>query len=174
MFKLEESTKSDKRIKKKIWFREHSHIIFPIITLIIGFIAGALILYGVAQTQFMTERSGYKNKIVELQNTIENKEQAAGSASKDFQRQLAHKDEIISLLDGQLDNMSKVIIFTRRFSGRSSIKPITAADSAYFVRNVRYLNKLFDEQQAKLKELAYENIRDYNLKTIPGILTYEN
>lgn len=174
MFKMGESTKSDKKIKKKIWFREHSHIIIPIITLLIGFVSGALILYGVAQAEFMTERSGYKAKIGELQKTIENNEKAAGSASQDFQKQLAHKDEIISVLDGQLENMSKVIIFTRRFSGRSSIKPLTPADSAYFVRNVRYLNRLFDEQQEKLKELGYENIRDYNLKTIPNILSYEN
>ncbi len=65
-----ESSEKNKDAIRKIWFREHSSKIIPVITLIIGFVVGAVLLYSYAQLQFSNERSDYQNNITQLNKTI--------------------------------------------------------------------------------------------------------
>ena len=68
-----ESSEKNKDAMRKIWLREHSSKIIPIITLIIGFVIGAILLYSYAQIQFTNERSEYQETIANLNNTISQK-----------------------------------------------------------------------------------------------------
>ena len=88
LFEAGESSKIDKKLKMKIWYKEKSHIFYPILTLIIGFVVGAFLFYGFAQTQFSAERNGYQNQISVLQNTIEEKETSAGDEKSAFENRL--------------------------------------------------------------------------------------
>ena len=68
----EVSSEVNKGVDKKIWIRERAHIIYPFFGIILGLIAGALLSYGFAQTQFSAERSGYEDQISGLEKQIEN------------------------------------------------------------------------------------------------------
>jgi len=163
----------NKKIRKKIWFKEHNYIIFPIITLFIGFLVGAAILYSVGQINFANERMGYEDEISNLQQVIEQKDKAAGGANADYQKVLAEKDEIISILTNQKENLSKIIRFTNRLARNSTITPKTMKESDYFIRNFRYLEKQFKNQEEKLKDIGYNPIKSYDLNPIPQ-LTADN
>ena len=164
------TSRVSKRAKKKIWFKEHSHIIMPFITLLIGFAIGAVLLYGFAQLQFTAERSDYENQITQLQEQINKNESAAGNAQSGFKQKLQAKDKIIKILAEQQKIMSGIINFTRRLAQNSTISPNSIEQSTYFQRNFRYLKKQFETQQEKLKAAGYSPIKSYDLKTVPRLL----
>lgn len=170
LFEPGESSKIDKKLKMKIWYKEKSHIFYPILTLIIGFMVGAFLLYGFAQTQFSSERNGYQKQIAELQKTIEDRETSAGDEKQEFENRLAAKDEIIKILAEQNDIFSRLIYFTSRLSSNSTITPGSTEDIDYYRRNTLYLIRLFNEQQDKLKTTAYKTDKTFNLQSIPQLL----
>ena len=129
-----ESSEKNKDAIRKIWFREHSSKIIPVITLIIGFIAGALLLYSYAQIQFSNERADYKDQISQLNETISQKDANAGSNKTEFENSLKSKDEVISILAEQRDILANIINFTRRMSRNSTITPNTPNEADYFNR----------------------------------------
>lgn len=173
MYEPGEQHQVNKKIKKKIWFMEHSHIIFPVITLLIGFVAGALLSYSMGQLKFANERSAYEQKISELNKTIASKDAAAGSANAEFKKQLAEKEAIISLLMEQKDNLSRIIRFTNRLVKNSTIIPNSQADSDYFLRNFRYLERQFNNREEKLKAMGINPDKTYNLNPVPQLTTNE-
>lgn len=170
MYTSQDSSNINTQIKRRLWFQEHSHLIYPFITAVIGFIAGALLLYGFAQAQFASERSGYKNKITELEKTINEKDSAAGNAASDFQDQLNAKNEIITILTEQNDIFSRLIYFTSRLAKNSTITPAAQEDADFYTRNTKYLIRLFETEQKKLQETEYKIDKTYTLKSIPQLL----
>jgi len=165
-----ESSAKNKEAIRKIWFREHSSKIIPIITLIIGFLVGAIMLYSYAQLQFVNERSDYQNTITELKNTISQKDASAGSEKSDFENKLKSKDNVISILAEQKDILANIINFTRRMSRNSTITPTTANEANYFKRNFTYLMNQFNKQSESLEQTEYKTTKTYNLNTIPQII----
>ena len=165
-----DTSQIDSKIKLKIWYKEHSHIIFPFITLIIGFIAGAILLYGFAQTQFAGERSDYKDTIASLEATIQNNATSADNTQTELEETIARKDQIIKVLLEQKDLYSRMTYFTSRLGSNSNIAPNTTEDADYYKRNTLYLIRLFEESQEKLKTLEFEDEKSYNLRSIPSLL----
>lgn len=164
------TSKLNKKLLMKVWYREKSYIIFPIITMIVGFAIGALLFYGFAQVQFVNERVEYQGRISELQKTIEEMDISSGNVKQDLESKIIDKDEIISILTEQNDILNRVIIFTRRLATNSTITPNTQEDANYYRRNCLYLINLFNEQQEKLTQTEYAVNQDFNLQSLPQFL----
>jgi len=164
------TSKLNKKLLVKVWYQEKSYIIFPIITLIVGFIIGALLFYGFAQVQFVNERAEYQGRISELQKAIEEMDISSGNVKQEMENKITDKDEIISILTEQNDILNRVIIFTRRLATNSTITPNTQEDADHYRRNCLYLINLFNEQQVKLTQTEYSVNQDFNLRSLPQFL----
>jgi len=171
LYKSPETSGINTKIKKRIWFREHSHIINPIIALFIGLIVGALAAYSAAQIQFVNQRADYENEIANLQNQINSGKSSAASEKGALEGQLQNKDQIIQILQEQQNITSRVINFTRRLANNSTITPNTVEEGSYYDRNIRYLIRQFEGQKEQLQTAGYESIQNYNLQTIPQLIT---
>ena len=165
-----ESSEKNKDAIRKIWFREHSSKIIPVITLIVGFIIGAILLYSYAQLQFANERSEYKNSIANLNETITQKDASAGNEKSGYENIIKSKDEVISILAEQKDILTNIINFTRRMSKNSTITPTTANEADYFKRNFIYLSNQFNKQKEALEQTEFKPTKAYNLQTMPQII----
>jgi RNA polymerase subunit RPABC4/transcription elongation factor Spt4 len=170
MYISQDSSNINKQVKRKLWYKEHSHIIFPIITTIIGFVAGAILLYSFAQVQFAGQRSEYKDKIAQLEKTISNKESAASTAESEYESRLKAKDYVIGILAEMNDIYSRLIYFTSRLSNASTITPNSTEDADFYTRNTKYLINLFNAEQEKLKDTEFQSDKTYNLETVPKLL----
>ena len=171
MYKANETSDIDKKVKKHIWFKEHSHVIYPIITLIIGLIAGIIGAYAFAQLQFINERADYNDQISNLEKQINSSNTAANNAQGELKQQLDSKDTHINILKEQRDLMSKIINFTRRLSNNSVITPNTVEEGEYYNRNIRYLIGQFENQNQLLVEENFESEPNYNLRTVPQLVS---
>jgi len=170
LFKPGETSTVSKKVIRKIWFQEHTNLIIPIISFIAGFILGAIILFGIAEAKFVSERSDYENRITELETVIKQKDQNANSTTAGFQTQINTKEAIINILLEQMDIMNRILNFTSRLANNSTITPNSAEEADYFKRNVLYLNRQFEIQQEKLKETGFSEPQSYNLIPIPQLL----
>ena len=139
--------------------------------MVIGFIAGGILAYGFAQFQFSAERLDYDTKISGLEEQIQENQNTASNAQAGLNSQLAAKDNIISILDEQKELLTRIINFSRSFSQNSIITPNSNAIADRFKRNFDYLNDQFTSQQEQLRQTEHENIRRYNLQTIPQVLS---
>jgi hypothetical protein len=165
-----ETSKKNKKIKRKIWFREKMRLIIPIFTLLVGFIMGAIIINIYNVVQFANEKSSLESKIEELQSVIEKKNLETQNLGSDFQEQLTQKEEIIKIFAEQKDIMGRVINFTARLARNSTVTPNTTTDSDYYQRNISYLISLFEAEQEKLRAIEYTPVTPYPMITIPQLM----
>lgn len=163
------TSEKNKEAIRKIWFREHSSKIIPIITLIIGFVIGAILLYSYAQIQFVNEKSEYQEEIAKLKETISQKDVNAGDQKTGYETIIKSKDQIISILAEQRNLISNIINFTRRMSRNSTITPTTPGEADYFKRNFSYLVNQFNKQNDELEKTEFEAKKSFNLETIPQV-----
>jgi hypothetical protein len=135
-----------------------------------GFIAGAILLYGYAQTQFAGERGDYKETIASLEATIQNNAQVAGDTQSNLENIITQKDKIIKVLLEQKDIYSRMTYFTSRLGNNSTISPKTSEDADYYKRNTLYLIRLFEASQDSLQGLELADEKNYNLRSLPAFL----
>jgi hypothetical protein len=169
---LENSEESDfnKSALRKIWIKERMRFVWPVITLIIGFVAGGVILYLLASLEYSVKTDDLSVQIDSLNTKIANLNANAQNAQSGLQEQLQAKDRIIEILSNQRKTLSSVINFTRRFSNNSIITPGSDGDIESFRRNFFYLQRQFENQQDELNETAFDNDNIFNLKTVPQFL----
>jgi hypothetical protein len=169
---IEESETShlNRKAKRRIWFKEHALMIIPIITLIIGFVIGGILMFGYLQIAFHNERDEYDAEIAKLNNTIAQNQSAAQSSSQQFEGVIAEKDQIIQILGEQLDLMGRAVNFTTRLDRNSTITPTSAQESDFYRRNILYLRNQFEQQVEAMTETSYEPRRAYSLITIPSLI----
>ena len=160
----------NKKLVKRKWFKEHTYIIIPIITLLAGLCIGGIISYLYAQREFASERNDYKGRIAELQTTIAVKDSAVSNSAEEFQNQLSSKDIIIDVLSEQKKILISITSFTRRLARNSIITPNTLDESDYYKRNIIYLKNQFDKQQELLVETGFASDQENDIITIPQIL----
>lgn len=165
-----ETSEINTNAKRKIWFRENSSKIIPVLTLIAGFILGAILLYGYAQIQFTDEKTEFNNQISQLKNTILQNEENAATEKSELQNKLVKKDEIIDLLTEQNATLSSIINFTRRLARNSTITPNSPNEADYFKRNFRYLRNQYIKHTEALSETEYQQKSTPNLITVPQII----
>jgi hypothetical protein len=164
-----ETSEKNKDAIRKIWFREHSAKIIPVITLIFGLLIGAILLYSYIQLQFINEKSEYQSTITQLQDIISQKDSNAGDEKTAYENKLKIKDEIISILAEQKNILSNIINFTRRMSRNSTITPTIPNEVDYFKRNFIYLQNQYLKQEQLLVDIQYQDTSKYNLMTIPQL-----
>jgi hypothetical protein len=170
MYKPGETSEMDKKIRRKIWFKEKLLIILPLLALIIGLAAGAAAMLVFMEIQFASSREGYEEKIAALQNEIEKQRQSVASSNQEMNDVIAEKDKIISSLTEQNSIFSRMVAFTNRLARNSTITPNSPQDIDYYQRNIRYLQSLFEQEQEKLKETSYQSEDTYNLIPVPQFL----
>lgn len=170
VYKPGESSDIQRKMKRKIWFREKLIIILPIIFLAIGLAVGAIAMFTFDEVRFASTRSDYEDRIDKLQSTIEEREQNAASSQLELNQTLVEKDLIIKSLTEQNQLFSRMIAFTSRLARNSTITPASPQDIDYFQRNIRYLQNLFSQEQEKLAETSYEPPGSFNLTPIPQLL----
>lgn len=123
------TSRIQRKVLMKRWFKENSFFIYPIITLLIGLIIGSILAYSYALIQFSGERSDYQKQVTELQNTLQEQKTIAGNRQSDFQNQLDTKNNIIKILLEQKELLSRLIYFTNRLSENNILTPNTPEDS---------------------------------------------
>jgi hypothetical protein len=170
MYKAGETSDVDKKVKRKIWFREKILIILPTLTLLIGVIGGAIAMLIFMEVQYAASRSSYEEQIKSLQDEISNHEKSAANSNLALNNTIAEKDKIIASLTEQNSIFSRMVAFTSRLTRNSTITPNSPQDIDYFQRNIRYLQSLFNQEQEKLKETSYDSTATYNLTPIPQFL----
>ena len=156
---------------RRIWFQEHAHIIWPAVTLVIGFLIGGLVMFGIDRLQFAETRAELEEEIADLKSRIEQKEDATSDIRENLNSQLAAKDRIITILDDQKEILTRIINFTRRFAQSSLITPNSEADANSYKRNFLYLNNQFYDRQDELEATEHANIKNYNLQPVPQVLS---
>jgi hypothetical protein len=171
LYDNQNSSRENRSARRKIWFKEHALFLIPLLTLIAGLIVGILVSYGYVQIEFAGEKESFQNQIAQLEAIIAQKDARVANTSEDFKKQLNQKNEIISVMQEELDIMGKVINFTIRLAGNSTVTPMNAEEADYYRRNVLYLQSQFNLQQDQLKEAGYENIQNYNLITVPQLVS---
>jgi hypothetical protein len=165
-----ESTKINRSIRRKIWFKEHAIIILPVLTLIAGVIVGAIVMFGYLQIAFQAEREDYTNQIATLNKTIEDNKSSAQSSSEEFQNVIKEKDQIINILSEQMDLMGRAVNFTNRLDRNSTITTTSSQEADFYRRNIIYLNNQFSQQAEALAATEYEPPRSYSLITLPSLV----
>lgn len=160
----------NKKALRKIWLKERMRFIWPVCTLIVGFIIGGIILYGFASVRFSVQTNALEGRIDSLNTQIASLKATAQNAASSMDDKLKAKDNIINLLNGQRQSLSGIINFTRRFSSNSIITPNNEAETESFRRNFFYLQRQFEDNQDELNKTTFENDNLYNLKTIPQFL----
>jgi len=169
---LENSEESDfnKSTLRKIWLKERMRYVWPVITLIAGFIIGGIILYLMASLQFSIKTDELTLQIDSLNTQIAKLTTQSQDAKSGLQGKLQAKDKIIDILNNQRKTVSSIINFTRRFADNSIITPGNDAETESFRRNFFYLQRQFENQQDELNETEFKNDNIFNLKTIPQFL----
>ncbi|MCB0283306.1 MAG: hypothetical protein KDF60_12050 [Calditrichaeota bacterium] len=165
-----EDSQVNKKAIRKIWLKEHAIYIWPVITLLIGFITGGIILYLVALGQFAAEKESLNSEIVKLKSHITNINSNSQDVQSGFEDQLKAKDQIISILTDQRTSLTRIINFTRRMAENSILTPNNAEEASSFQRNFRYLERQFNQQQDQLNNTKFENNQNFNLETLPQFL----
>jgi hypothetical protein len=169
---LENSEESDfkKSALRKVWIKERMRYVWPVLTLIIGFIVGGVILYYLAVLEFSIKTDDLNAHIDSLDAQISVLKSNAQNAQSGLQQDLQSKDKIIGLLQSQRQTLASIINFTRRFSSSSTVTPVSDAEIESFRRNFLYLQRQFENQQDELNETKFDNDNVFNLKTIPQFL----
>ncbi len=167
LYLTEDSSHIDTRSLRKIWFREHRHIILSVLFLLLGILLGAAGIYSYAQLQFRQEKQNLQSQISDLQQQIKDLQSASQNQQQTVEAELKKRDEIITLLTEQKKLMGQIMAFTRRLANNSTITPNDPAQGNYFLRNWRYLVQQYNKKQEKLKEMQADQGIDPNLTTIP-------
>ena len=170
VYKPGESSDVQKKIKRKIWFREKLIIILPLITLAAGFAIGVSVTFIYDEIKFTSTREEYEARISTMQATVAEHDQNAANSQSELQQKLSDKDLIIASLSEQNKIFSQMIAFTNRLARNSTITPSSPQDIDYFQRNIRYLQNLFSQQQETLQGTSYKPPDSYNLVPIPQLL----
>ena len=164
-----EDSSMNKRARRKLWFKENSLVIIPVLTLIGGFIIGALVMYMFDKVQFASTRSELEERIAQLEDSLNRQKSLVSSSEKTHTDQLQAKDEVITILSEEIDILGKVINFTNRFARNSIITANNPEEEDYFRRNILYLNTQFNQQEENLQNTEYQQERNFNLLLIPQI-----
>ena len=170
VFEAGKASAVNKSALRKIWIKEHARFVWPVLTLVIGFIAGGAILYSLALVQASAEKDSLNIEIEDLKNQISQLNSEAKNAQSGLQGEIQAKDEIISILTAERQTLTRIINFTRSFTNNSIITPNSESDATGFRNNFRYLRKKFEGQQDQLNNTAFANNRKFNLKTAPQFL----
>ena len=166
-----ENSSMNKKARRKLWFKENSVVIIPVLTLIVGFVIGAVVMYIFNQVQFTSTRSEFEEQITQLSDSLNRQKSLVSSSEKTYTDQIQEKEEIITILSEEIDILGKVLNFTNRLARNSIITTNSLEEEDYFRRNILYLNTQFSQQEEKLQNTDYQQERNFSLLLIPQIFS---
>lgn len=170
IFQPSETSRENKSARRRLWFKENSRFIIPVIFLIIGLVAGAVLMFGYSTVYFQAKKSGYEKEITKLNDTIANSGTQVQNIQDSLNTQIMHQDSVITILAEQKKLSHQIIAFTRRMSNNSTVAANSGNEQDYFRRNFRYLERLYNAEQDKLNTIKFEDGEAPNLQTIPVFL----
>ena len=170
LFTTKGTSRFSRGVMSKIWFKEHGHIIIPIITIVVGLAFGTAVSFGYANVQFRNKALRFEAQLSDLQMTIEQNKSTAGDIRSEMNQQLVSKEEVISILIEEKKLLGQIISFTNRLMRSSTVQPDSTSDVEYYSRNVRYLITQFEQQEIKLDQMGVTTVKPSTLMPIPQLL----
>ncbi len=170
LFTTKGSSRFRRSVMSKIWFKEHGHIIIPIIMIVVGLAIGTAVSFGYANVQFRSEALGFETQLAELQITIEQNKSTADDIRSEMNQQLISKEKVITILTEQKKLLGQIISFTNRLSRNSTVQPDSTSEADYYSRNVRYVISQFEKQAEELDQLGITTVKPSTLKPVPQLL----
>lgn len=170
LFTTKGASQFNRGVMSKIWFKEHGHIIIPIIMIVVGLAIGTAVSFGYANVQFHNEVLGFETQLFDLQITIEQNKSTVDHIRSEMNQQLVSKEEVITILTEQKKLLGQIISFTNRLTRNSTMHPDSTSEAEYYSRNVRYLISQFEKQEEKLDQMGIMTVKPSTLKPIPQLL----
>ena len=165
------SSKKNRKKLWKIWIKEHENIFMLAGGALLGVIIGIISFSGYSKVQFDNERGGYIEKIAKLESVINKRNEEAGDAINNYQKQLVKKNEMIKILTEQKKGLASIIRTTRALAENGTFTPNTEELVVDYQNNMRNLKFQFYSLEEKLKEIANDSgSSSYNLNAIPQLL----
>lgn len=154
----------------RIWLSEHSRMLMPILTLVIGVGIGIALWMGYAQARIIGAKTQDQAQISTLQAQVAKFEEAQEASKAAFASEMTKKDSVISLLNAQKETAAKLIYFTRRMARGAQIVPSSTEERDYYKRNSLYWIRVFGEYEETLAAAGYPSKRTYDMQAIPELL----
>ncbi len=170
IFKPGETTKTNKKALRRLWFKEHSRFLFPLLFLVVGLILGAVAMFGYSALRFQLKQKSMEQKITVLNSRLSEAGTKAVSLSDSLNASILVRDTVIQILAEKNKLLRQIIVFTRRMSNNSQLAPNSLNEANYFRRNFRYLEKQYEAQRRKQEATYFKAPKKPNLKTIPKLL----
>ena len=170
VFEPGETTHTNKKALRRLWFKEHSRFLLPLLFLVIGLIVGAVAMFGYSAVHFQLKQSSLEQEI----GTLNSRLQAAGvhttAVSDSLKASVFARDTVIQILAEKNKLLRQIIVYTRRMANNSLIQPHSEGEVNFFRRNFKYLEKQYEVQRQKQEKTYLKTPKKYNLKTIPKLL----
>lgn len=170
VFEPAETSKPNKAAIRKLWFKENSRYIIPVLFLIAGLIAGVIGMLSYSALHFQSRQNAYEQEIANLKSGLQQAGSVAANAADSLNIHILQQDTVIKIIAEKNRLLRQVIAFTRRMANNSNVQPLSESEANFFRRNFKYLEKQYETQQQKLLNTHFKPEESYNLKTIPIFL----
>ena len=170
VFEPGETTKTNKKALRRLWFKEHSRFLFPLLFLMIGLTAGAVAMFSYSALHFQLKQNSLEQEITALNSRLSEAGANTASISDSLKASILTRDTVIRILTEKNKLLRQIIVFTRRIANNSLVQPHSEGEANYFRRNFKYLEKQYEAQRQKQEATYFKAPKKPNLKTIPKLL----
>jgi len=170
VYKPAETSVPNKAAIRKLWFKENSRYILPVLFLIGGMIAGVIGTLSYSALHFQSRQNAFEQEIANLNSSLQQAGSIAASAADSLNTHVLQQDTVIQIIAEKNKLLRQIIVFTRRLANNSNVQPRSESEANYFRRNFKYLERQYETQQQKLLTTHFKPEERYNLKTIPKFL----
>lgn len=170
IFKPGETTKTNKKALRRLWFKEHSRFLIPLLFLVIGLAVGAAAMFGYSALHFQLKQNSMEQEIAALNSRLQEAGANISAVSDSLNASIMARDTVVRVLTEKNKLLRQIIAFTRRMAKNSQIQPHSEREANYFRRNFKYLEKQYEGQRQKQDATYFKAPKKPNLKTIPKLL----
>ncbi len=170
VFEPGETTETNKKALRKLWFKEHSRFLIPFLFLLIGLSLGAAAMFGYSALHFQLKQNSMEQEITTLNSRLNDAGANTASLSDSLNTSILARDTVVQILAEKNKLLRQIIAFTRRMANKSQLTPQSVNEVNYFRRNFKYLEKQYEAQRQKQEETYFKAPKKPNLKTIPKLL----
>ncbi len=170
VFEPGETTKTNKKALRRLWFKEHSRFLMPLLFLVIGLAVGAAVMFGYSAIHFQLKQNSLEQEITTLNSRLKESGTNTTALSDSLNTFILARDTVVQILKEKNKLLRQIIVFTRRMANNSLVQPHSENETNYFRRNFKYLEKQYEAQRQKQNETYFKAPKKPNLKTIPKLL----
>ncbi len=170
VFEPGETTKTNKKAQRRLWFKEHSRFLFPLLFLVIGLAAGAIGMFTYSALHFQMKQNSLEQEITTLNSRLQEAGANTTAVSDSLNASILARETVVQILAEKNKLLRQIIVFTRRMTNKSQLTPQSENEANYFRRNFKYLEKQYEAQRQKQEATYFKAPKKPNLKTIPKLL----